>query len=211
MKFERKFLKGPPLAPPCFEKLSPPCWKKIGSPPLGFWSLPTYDGDDLMQKPYDGIGERASFKKECSPPAAREETWFGIKWKRRVVRKFPHVTGQQWHIHQDPFPFFKMKKLPFTRNVPQTKNSLFSSRCLKKPKTSIQYAHFCKSTQFDPEKTAKHRRMTLEAFWLKKKAKEVKCLPEQKSMFVSLPYLSNCKSLSDNLNPFVPSIPRENK
>ena len=43
MKMERKFLKGPPLAPPCFEKSGPPPdEKKIGPPPLGFWSLPTY-------------------------------------------------------------------------------------------------------------------------------------------------------------------------
>ena len=125
------------------------------------------------------------------------------------MRKFPHVTGQQWHIHQDPFCFL-IKRLPFTGNIPQNKNSLFSSRCLKKPKTSIQYAHFCKSTQFGPEK--KHSQTQKNDAWsvlTEKKAKEVKCLPEQKSMFVSLPYLSNCKSLSDNLNPFVPSIPRE--
>ena len=43
MKFERKFSKGPPLAPPCFEKSGPPAEKKIGPPPLGFWSSPTYD------------------------------------------------------------------------------------------------------------------------------------------------------------------------
>ena len=40
MKFERKFLKGPPL----FWKIRPPpAEKKIGPPPLGFWSSPTYD------------------------------------------------------------------------------------------------------------------------------------------------------------------------
>ena len=70
MKFERKFLKGPP----CFEKLAPPLLKKIGPPPLGFWSSPTYDGDDFDAKPYDWIGERARFKKRMFTPAAREET-----------------------------------------------------------------------------------------------------------------------------------------
>ena len=38
MKFERKFLKGPP----------PPAEKKIGPPPLGFWSSPTYDHVTLL-------------------------------------------------------------------------------------------------------------------------------------------------------------------
>ena len=34
MKFERKFLKGPP-----------PAEKKIGPPPMGLWSSPTYGSD----------------------------------------------------------------------------------------------------------------------------------------------------------------------
>ena len=51
MKFERKFLKGPPpLAPPCFEKSGPPpAEKKIGPPPLGFWSSPTYGPLSILE------------------------------------------------------------------------------------------------------------------------------------------------------------------
>ena len=44
MKFERKFLKGPPPGPPpVLKNQAPPAEKKIGPPPLGFWSSPTYD------------------------------------------------------------------------------------------------------------------------------------------------------------------------
>ena len=40
MKFERKFLKGPSPGPPLL--------KKNGSPPLGFWSSPTYDLSEYL-------------------------------------------------------------------------------------------------------------------------------------------------------------------
>ena len=70
---------------------------------------------------------------------------------------------------------------------------------LEKPKTSIQYAHFCKSTQFGPEKNSQTQKNLTE-----KKAKEWSKMPSRTEIHVvSLPYLSNCKSLSDNLNPFL--------
>ena len=50
MKFERKFLKGPPLAPPpVLKNQAPPAEKKIGPPPLGFWSSSTYAQGPLFR------------------------------------------------------------------------------------------------------------------------------------------------------------------
>ena len=44
MKFERKFFKGPPLAPACFEKSGPPLLKKKFDPlPWAFGARPRMD------------------------------------------------------------------------------------------------------------------------------------------------------------------------
>ena len=75
MKFERKFLKGPPPGPPLFWKIRPPpAEKKIGPPPLGFWSSPTYAPHPLDS--HHGIDVYFDSRFLCGFPATRaEKTW----------------------------------------------------------------------------------------------------------------------------------------
>ena len=127
-------------------------------------------------------------------------------WDKMETTCREKISACHWTAMTHPSrPFLILiKKLPFTGNIPQNKNSLFSSRCLKNPKLPSNMHTFVNPHNLVQKKDSQTQKNDAWSILTEKKAKEWSKMPSRTEIHVvSLPYLSNCKSLSDNLNPFL--------